>query len=74
MAYWAVLLVSAMGARNNGQSRIWFTSVGDADFSAGSGGVGGGPGVTSGGVGTAPYSHGDTGYPPKQQPVIGSHV
>lgn len=64
LAYWAILLAFAIIAVNNGQSQIWFSSVTDADFSAGSGGTGG---VGGGGVGGAPYPQGGVGYPPQQQ-------
>jgi hypothetical protein len=62
MAYWAILLVFAFIAATNGQSRIWLTSVTDADFSARGAGAG------AGGVGGVPYPQGGAVYPPPQQP------
>ena len=55
MGYWVVLLVFAIMAVNNGQGRIWFTTVSDADF--GAGGFPQGGGVPQGGAT----------YPPQQQ-------
>jgi hypothetical protein len=67
LAYWVVLLVFAIIAFNNGQSQIWFSSVTDADFSAGSGGAG----VTGGG---GAYPQGGAVYPPQQQQQTGTGV
>jgi hypothetical protein len=56
MGYWIVLLVHTIIAVNNGQNRIWFTSVIDADFTA----------VAGGGVaGGAP--HGGAAFPAQPQ-------
>jgi hypothetical protein len=63
LAYWVVLLVVAIIAFNNGQSQIWFSSVKDVDFSAGSGGAG----VKGGGVGGGAYPQGGAVYPPQPQ-------
>jgi len=50
MAYWVLLLVSAVIAHNNGNSNIWRGGVADADFTAGSGAGAGASGYNGGGV------------------------
>ena len=67
---WIILPACAIIAVQNGQSRIWFSSVRGADFSAGSG-VGGGPGTGVMGVGGPSYPQASPVYPFPQQQTTG---
>jgi len=65
MGYWSILLVYTIIAANNGQSGIWMTNVGDADFSAAEKRTGGQ--VYDG----RPAYGGQQGYPTQQPQMSG---